>query len=147
VWCRKDGAHGWNHEPRYSRPLATSESMSSSNPYSTGVMNHMSTSSGVEAIYEASDDRPQSERALDAHRASVQHLDPRDVLMVACDILREQDDEDLLDLIRELKREGYPAPDTTSHPGVAQRITRAFRRAAQEAMDCLAQQHVCGGGR
>jgi hypothetical protein len=101
----------------------------------------------MEAAVELEDDRPQSELDLDAYHAAVQHIDPRDVLMVACEILREQDDEDLLDLIRELKREGFPAHDASIHPGVAQRIARAVRRAAQEAMDCLATQHVCGEGR
>jgi hypothetical protein len=101
----------------------------------------------MEAATEIEDDRPQSERDLEAYHAAVAHIDPRDVLMVACDLLREQEDEDLLDLIRELKREGYPPHDASSHPGVAQRITRAFRRAAQEAMDCLATQSICGEGR
>jgi hypothetical protein len=100
-----------------------------------------------ESVLEAMDDRPQSERDLDAYRAAVVHIDPRDVLMVACDLMREQEDEDLLDLIRELKREGFPAHDASIHPGVAQRIARAVRRAAQEAIDCLATQSVCGEGR
>lgn len=108
----------------------------------------MSTHQSIEAIYEDEDDRPQSERELEAYHASVQHLDPDDVLHTACATLPFQSSALEALVTQQLQ---YPYDDVSKaviHPSLAQQIARECLEAIAASIDCLAGvQAVVGGER
>jgi hypothetical protein len=100
-----------------------------------------------EALYEDSDDRPQSERELDAYRAAVQHLDEDDLIHGGCSRLPYEGSA-LLELLRlEL---AYPVEDIDRahvHPDLAQRVTLQCLRALRASIDEQAGVYQVVGGR
>ena len=100
----------------------------------------------LEAIFEAEeDDRPQSERELEAHHAATQHLDREDIFAVACDVLQATCPEALMVLVHEQQENPYPVWGAYVTPDKAQAVVLAWLQAIREAQDKLAGQTVAGG--